>query len=726
MGHSNLSCPQLRCSSLLFVALLLLCFGVVISATNDTDKLALLAFKAEITSDPFGSLNSWNDSTDFCRWDGVMCSRRHHRVMRLDLDSQKLSGSISPHIGNLSFLRILNLNNNSFSLEIPPQIARLRRLRVLYLSDNSLMGSDADELSFLCSLTNASDLSVFGMAGNRFGGMLPVCIGNFSTTMTHLGVGMNMISGEIPIEIGNLVNLQKLLMMENLHSGSIPSVLGNLSNLGLLDLSGNCLSGRVPNSLRNLQRLVKLYLHQNNFEGPIPSYLQNHQSLMRLDLSSNNFSGSVIFPMVGNLIYLNLSQNHLSGVLPMEIGNLKHLVSLDVSGNILDGEIPGSLGNCDGLIVLGMQDNLFHGSIPQSINSLKSIEELDLSINNFSGEIPKFLEAFQYLKKLNLSYNHLEGALPTQGVFRNASVAFVVGNEKLCGGMLEFELPRCISKNSKSRGVHKLKLTIAVLFGLLGITLVVTFLYLYCLKRKKKEPISSCLDDSMLNLSYGTLLKATNGFSSANLIGAGSFGFVYKGLLQDNENSIAVKVLNLTWHGALKSFKAECEALKHMKHRNLLKVLTACSSIDYNGDEFKALVGTIGYAPPEYANGSQVSREGDVYSYGVLLLEIFTGLSPTSNTFRDNLNLHNYVAEAIPQRAIEITDPALLHEGESHNSSQDSLHESNRIFQECLETIYRIGLACSVEEPRRRMSIDKVATQLHSIKKKLFAASLLL
>ncbi|KAI3442580.1 uncharacterized protein J3R85_000791 [Psidium guajava] len=279
-------------------------------------------------------------------------------------------------------------------------------------------------------------------------------------------------------------------------------------------------------------------------------------------------------------------------------------------------------------------------------------------------------------------------------------------------------------------------------------------------------------------------------------------------------------------HGALKSFKAECEALKRIKHRNLLKVLTACSSIDYKGDEFKALVyefmvngsleewlhpnpatndvdghlkklslvqrinisidvasaldylhnqcespiihcdlkpsnvlldadmvghvgdfglakialestsgtrpnmssaglrGTVGYVAHEYANGSQVSRECDAYSYGILVLEMFTGLSPTNDMFRDNLNLHSYVVEALPQRAMDITDPVLLHEGgESHNSSQDSLHERSRAFQECLGTIYGIGLACSMEERSRRMSIDKVATQLHSIKRKLFAAS---
>jgi len=74
---------------------------------------------------------------------------------------------------------------------------------------------------------------------------------------------------------------------------------------------------------------------------------------------------------------------------------------------------------------------------------------------------------------------------------------------------------------------------------------------------KRNELISSSLDDSMLNLSYGALLKAMDGFSLTNLIGVESFGFVYKGLLQENGIAIAVKVLNLTRHGALKSFKVE-------------------------------------------------------------------------------------------------------------------------------------------------------------------------
>ncbi|XP_077225778.1 putative LRR receptor-like serine/threonine-protein kinase At3g47570 [Tasmannia lanceolata] len=93
-----------------------------------------------------------------------------------------------------------------------------------------------------------------------------------------------------------------------------------------------------------------------------------------------------------------------------------------------------------------------------------------------------------------------------------------------------------------------------------------------------------------LKVSYAELCKATDGFSSANLIGTGSYGSVYKGILSRIENVVAVKVLNLHLRGASKSFIAECNALRNIRHRNLVKIITSCSSIDFGGNDFKALV----------------------------------------------------------------------------------------------------------------------------------------
>ena len=111
--------------------------------------------------------------------------------------------------------------------------------------------------------------------------------------------------------------------------------------------------------------------------------------------------------------------------------------------------------------------------------------------------------------------------------------------------------------------------------------------------RSKSKRNSSSLGstiDLLPNVSYKMLYQATNGFSPSNLVGIGSFGSVYKGVLQPEERLVAVKVLNLQRKGAPKSFMAECNILRNIRHRNLVKILTCCSSMDYSGNQFKALV----------------------------------------------------------------------------------------------------------------------------------------
>ncbi|MBA0870011.1 hypothetical protein Goshw_006509, partial [Gossypium schwendimanii] len=285
------------------------------------------------------------------------------------------------------------------------------------------------------------------------------------------------------------------------------------------------------------------------------------------------------------------------------------------------------------------------------------------------------------------------------------------------------------------------------------------------------------------------------------------------------------KVLNLLNHGASRSFLAECEVLKNIRHRNLVKVLTAISGVDYQGNDFKALVyefmvngsledwlhppaganepetirnlnlfqrlnvaidvahaleylhhrcqiliihcdlkpsnilldaemvahlsdfglakilsadrlnysasqsnslglrGTIGYAPPEYGMGSQLSTKGDVYSYGILLLEMFTGKRPTDEKFKEGLNLHNFVKSALPDRVIEILDPILVEERvQQEKVKQGTLKGKflgdDRHFQ-CLNSIFEIGLTCSAELPSERMHMSDVVTKLSFVRDKL-------
>ncbi|CAN6180563.1 unnamed protein product [Urochloa humidicola] len=139
--------PLVRTRCLLQLLLLLVVAREIHLAIAETsprghggDEAALVAFKAKISSHS-GVLDSWNQNTSYCSWQGVTCGKRHQqRVVGLNLSSQGLIGTISPAIGNFTFLGSLDLSDNALHGEIPPSIGCLGRLWVLYLDNNMLTG----------------------------------------------------------------------------------------------------------------------------------------------------------------------------------------------------------------------------------------------------------------------------------------------------------------------------------------------------------------------------------------------------------------------------------------------------------------------------------------------------------------------------------------------------------------------------------------------------------
>ena len=177
--------------------------------------------------------------------------------------------------------------------------------------------------------------------------------------------------------------------------------------------------------------------------------------------------------------------------------------------------------------------------------------------------------------------------------FANASRVSIEGNGKLCGGIPDLHLDPCSLKLPKKN--HKL-LVVPIVSSLVATMAILLSLYMLLTRRKRsktKNPSETFIQGHPL-ISYNELVRATDGFSDANLLGSGSFGSVYKGELDDqaaqSTNLVAVKVLKLHTPGALKSFIAECEALRNMRHRNLVKIVTPCASIDARGNDFKAIV----------------------------------------------------------------------------------------------------------------------------------------
>ena len=131
----------------------------------------------------------------------------------------------------------------------------------------------------------------------------------------------------------------------------------------------------------------------------------------------------------------------------------------------------------------------------------------------------------------------------------------------------------------------------------------------------------------------------------------------------------------------------------------------------------------------EYGLGNKVSTYSDVYSYGILLLEMFTGKRPTDKMFKEDLNLHNYVKLALPERVDEITDPILLQEivrGETVTNNISSNQTNQRVerFLQCLISIFNIGVTCSAKSPRKRMNMTNVTAELCSIRDKILPTRL--
>ena len=205
---------------------------------------------------------------------------------------------------------------------------------------------------------------------NELTGRIPLELGNLSN-LNHLNLWGNQLSGEIPAELGDLSSLGVVSLSVNQLSGEIPSWLGRLANLRRLDLRWNQLSGEIPTELGRLTNLTHLYLRNNQLGGEIPTELVRLSNLEELGLSYNQLRGEIL-PELGNLAnltYLGLGSNRLSGEIPTELGNLSSLEGLVLSYNQLRGEIPPELGNLN-LRYLALAGNQLTGCIPESLRDV--------------------------------------------------------------------------------------------------------------------------------------------------------------------------------------------------------------------------------------------------------------------------------------------------------------------------------------------------------------------
>ncbi|RAL45688.1 hypothetical protein DM860_009552 [Cuscuta australis] len=377
-------------------------------ATMNHERSILLDLKTHFSDPP--NISHWSSSSpDHCAWPEITC--RDGAVTGVRLGWVLINSTVPPFICDLKNLSFLDLNHNNLNGPFP---------KALY---------------------NCSKLEFLDLSFNYFSGLIPSDIARLSPELRALNLSSNSFVGGIPAGIGGLKGLKELQLAAVVPNGSFPSEIGNLLNLEFLVLSQNPFSPQeIPQSFAQLKKLRSLWMNEANLIGEIPGNLSKLTALEFLDLSSNELTGDIpsdLF-LLKNLTTVYLYVNRLSGPIPKPVLP-SNLENIDFSNNSLTGSIPGEFGNLTKLEGLILFMNQLSGKIPSGMGRLPALSCVKLFQNNLVGEIPPDFGRFSNLELFDVSSNHLTGSLP-DGLCDNKALNFLFA----FGNNLTGELPRSL------------------------------------------------------------------------------------------------------------------------------------------------------------------------------------------------------------------------------------------------------------------------------------------
>uniref|UniRef100_J3MH19 non-specific serine/threonine protein kinase n=1 Tax=Oryza brachyantha TaxID=4533 RepID=J3MH19_ORYBR len=580
-----------------------------------------------------------------------------------DMAANNITGTIPPSIYSCTEMKALRVSHNLMGGQVAPEIGNLRQLQFFSLTVNSFVNISG----MFWNLKGCANLTALLVSYNFYGEALPDAgwVGDNVRSVRLMVMEHCALTGAIPSWLSKLRDLNILDLSGNRLTGPIPSWLGGMPKLYYVNLSGNQLSGAIPPSLMEMRLLTS--------EQAMAEFNPGHLPLM-FTLTPNNGTasrqGRGYFQMSGVATTLNFSDNGITGGIPPEVGKLKTLQVLDVSYNNLSG------------------------GIPPELSSLDRLQILDLRWNNLTGTIPPALNELNFLAMFNVAYNDLEGPIPTGGQFDAFPPWDFKGNPKLCGQVISVPCGTKVEArgDTSSKFVGK-KPLIAIVLGLcLG--MVALIVSLGCAVIAVRRVVSNgavrdggkgeeaSLFDSMSDL-YGDfskdtilfmseaageaarsvtfldILKATNNFSAANIIGSGGYGLVFLAELQDGTR-LAVKKLNGDMCLVEREFQAEVEALSATRHENLVPLLGFC---------FRGRLRLLIY--PYMANGSlhdwlHERRAGDAGAGAApLLLDWRARLNIARGASRGVLCIHEQCKPQIVHRDIKSSNILLDEAGEA-------------------------------------------------------------
>nr|GME09089.1 leucine-rich repeat receptor-like protein kinase PXC1 [Ipomoea batatas] len=487
---------------------------------------------------------------------------------------------------------------------------------------------------------------------------------------------------------------------------------------------------------------------------------------------------------------------------------------LDLRNNRLNGSL-APISQCLNLKLIYLSGNDFSGSIPEKISNLSRLLTLRLQNNELSGIIPASLNSLQYLTELNLSNNELYGIVP-QSLYKRFGGNSFAGNEGLCGSPqlrcshagrpLNSSSSQTVPSNPSSlpstptaaiedprkkprKGLGRGAIVAIVVANSVALLVIASFVVaFYCGKYSRETRL--VFFDRRKQFELEELLRA-----SAEMLGKGSLGTVYKAALDDGR-TVAVKRLKDANPCARKEFEQYMDVIGRLKHPNIVKlrayyyakeekllvydylpngslhsllhanrgpgripldwttriglVLGAARGLAHIHEEYEesriphgnlkssnvlldkngvasisdfglslllnpvhAIARLGGYKAPEQAEIKRLSQKADVYSFGVLLLEVLTGRAPSQ-----------YPSPTRPRVAVEEEELAVdlpkwvrsvvRDEWTAEVFDQELLRYKN--IEEELVSMLHIALACVVQQPEKRPAMAEVAKLIEEIR----------
>ncbi|XP_010257264.1 PREDICTED: probably inactive leucine-rich repeat receptor-like protein kinase At5g06940 [Nelumbo nucifera] len=670
----------------------------------------------------------------------------------LDLSENPfLVSEIPSEIGKLAKLKKLLLQRSGFYGGIPDSFLGLQGLEILDLSQNNLTGGVPEKLGL-----GLGNLVSFDASQNKLSGSFPTGFCQ-AKGLIDLSLHTNFFTGSIPDSFKECSNLEKFQVQNNGFSGNLPNGLWSLPKIKLIRAENNNFSGEIPDSISMAAELEQVQIDNNNFTSRIPQGLGMVKSLYRFSASQNNFYGDLPPNFCDSPIMsiINLSHNALSGSIP-ELTKCRKLVSLSLADNSFIGEIPSSLAELPVLTYLDLSDNNLTGPIPQELQNLK-LALFNVSFNKLSGRVPyslisglpaSFLQGNPDLCGPGLPNSCSEdgpkhmSAGPTKLTFVLISIAFAVSLMVVAAGF--FVLYRSSKKKSHlgkwgSVFFYPLRITEQDLImgmdekgaicsgGAFGRVYIIRlpggeFVAVKKLKSVGGQSLKTLKAEikNLAKIRHKNITKLLGFFYSDDSLLL-VYEFIQRGSLGD---LICRSDFQLEWSIRLKIVVGAAQGLAylhkdyspHLLHRNiksrniLLDMNFEPKLTDFALDRivgesaYQSAVaseaGSSCYIAPEHGYCKKATEQMDIYSFGVVLLELITGRQGEQIEAGDSVDVVKWV-----RRKINMTN------GASQVLDSRICSSSQQEMMGALE----VALRCTSVMPEKRPTMFEVIRLLQSL-----------